>query len=232
MPNRIGGQLSIWRYHGEQPKADVVLVHDLTNNAAVFGDQQQGLVQRLCQNGFNVWTCNLHGYGDSWPQISRKTRYSLTEATQGDLALVVKAVQRYQALPIFLLGKGVGGVLWQHYLLSATVPNLAGVVLWQHPYFTPTPKRRFKRLLALFAGFQPGRQRVVPEFFRQAKRESAPKVTRAPVSCYVHQACEIDQYDLAERLGKHNSQVLVAAKAEQEAAICHWLQSNFARSIN
>lgn len=231
VPNRIGGQLSIWRYHGERPQADVVLVHDVLDNASVFGNQQSGLVQLLCQSGFNVWTCNLHGYGDSWPSISRRTRYSLEEATLGDLALVMKSVQRYQALPIYLLGKGTGGVLWQHYLLTESIHLLAGVVLWQHPFFVPSPKRRVRRLLAWLLGYQPAwfsGQRVVGHFHRQVRRASMPKMTRAPVTCYVHQGGDRDQYALVNCVGPHNGQVLLAAKREQQQAIADWLQSSFA----
>lgn len=230
VPNRIGGQLSIWRYHGASPKADIVLLHDATEHASAFGTQQGGLVQRLCQSGFNVWTCNLHGYGDSWPPITGKTRYSVGEATKGDLALVLKTVQRYQELPLFLLGKGTGGVLWQRYLLTESVAKLAGTVFWQHPFFTVPPRRRVRRALAWMTGFHPAwltKQRVVSEFYNELMRDHAPKLTRTPISCYVHQASDRDQYDLQAYVGTHNSQVVIAPAKGEQQTLCDWLTSNF-----
>lgn len=231
VPNRIGGQLSIWRYHGRSPKADIVLLHDVTEHAGAFGNQQGGLVQSLCQSGFNVWTCNLHGYGDSWPPITGQTRYGVSEATKGDLALVLKTVQRYQELPLFLLGKGTGGVLWQRYLLTEAVEKLAGTILWQHPFFKPLAPRRLRRSLAWFSGYHPAwlaKQRVVREFYNELTQDHAPKLTRTPINCYVHTASERDQYALQSYVGTHNSQVMVASPKLEQQAICDWLLSNFA----
>lgn len=228
VPNRIGGQLSIWRYDGQNAKADIILLHDVTTHAGAFGDGQSGLVAVLCEHGFNVWTCDLHGYGNSWPMITRQTQYSVEEAIEGDLPLVIKTVQRHCELPLYVLGEGGGALLWQKFLADQALPNLAGAVYWHHPVFRPLAPLRWQRFASWFCGFYPNRkQRVVASFYRQLSQLAMSSPGQVPLSGYFQR--EQDSQLLAQTLGAHNAQLVHVDKdrSAQIQTIAAWLNSNF-----
>lgn len=129
LPNKLGGQLSVDHYRLVDAKAAVLLLHGIGGSAAQFGDAQHGLIQFCLSQGFEVFTLDLHGHGQSWPQVSGKTRYGIHDVVESDLTLFMKHVKRRSPnLPRFLVGHGFAGMLWLAYMARHPDAQIQGLL--------------------------------------------------------------------------------------------------------
>lgn len=129
-------QLHIRHFGGGSRNTTVVLLHDLFSDGSLFFRDSDALGSRLAQAGFDVWVPDLRGHGRSWPLLTRDNakefEYGFHAAVTGDLATVIGQL-REQApdKPVYLVGHGVGGLLWLSFLARWPVVRemVRGIVL-------------------------------------------------------------------------------------------------------
>lgn len=121
IPVTDDAQIHVRRYGDSHRNTTIVLLHDLFSDGGLFLRDGNALGSQLAQAGFEVWVPDLRGHGRSWPLLGRDTAktftYDFHSAVTGDLAAVI-GLLRDQApdKPLYLVGHGVGGLLWLSFL--------------------------------------------------------------------------------------------------------------------
>lgn len=135
-------QIHVRRFGDSHRNTTVVLLHDLFSDGSLFLRNADALGSQLAQAGFEVWVPDLRGHGRSWPLLGRDTvktfSYDFHAAVTGDLATVI-GLLRDQApdKPLYLVGHGVGGLLWLSFLarwpvVSEMVRGIALIGMFTH----------------------------------------------------------------------------------------------------
>src|SRR5579883_748777 len=95
-----------WQDTERAPKAVVLAIHGLTMHGTVF----DACARKLTTNGAVVIAPDLRGYG-AWYESDKHTRVNY-EQSEKDLHALVSAIhQRYQGVPIFVMGESLGGAM-------------------------------------------------------------------------------------------------------------------------
>jgi pimeloyl-ACP methyl ester carboxylesterase len=129
-------QLHMRHFAGGPRHCTVVLLHGLNEDGSVFFRHADSLAPLLVRDGFDVWVPDLRGKGRSWPaltpELAAQMNYGFHAAVTEDLATVFGQLRDdVPDKPVFLVGHGVGGLLWLSFLARWPIVRemLRGVVL-------------------------------------------------------------------------------------------------------
>jgi pimeloyl-ACP methyl ester carboxylesterase len=129
-------QLHVRHFAGGSRRCTVVLLHGLNEDGSLFFRNSDALAPQLVRAGFDVWVPDLRGKGRSWPAMTRESAalrdYGFHAAVTEDLATVFGQLRGdVPDKPVFLVGHGVGGLLWLSFLARWPIVRelLRGVVL-------------------------------------------------------------------------------------------------------
>lgn len=129
-------QLHVRHFAGGSRRCTVVLLHGLNEDGSLFFRSSDALAPQLVRAGFDVWVPDLRGKGRSWPAMTPESAaardYGFHAAVTEDLATVFGQLRGdVPDKPVFLVGHGVGGLLWLSFLARWPIVRelLRGIVL-------------------------------------------------------------------------------------------------------
>ncbi len=109
-------------YPSANPVGAIVTVHDFGQHSGMYQAAHEGFAAK----GFNVYTLDLRGHGQSPGERQTVDRF---EDYLDDLDLLMaRARDREQGRPLFLLGQGLGAIIALQFA-SSRRPNLNGLIL-------------------------------------------------------------------------------------------------------
>lgn len=114
-------QLHVRHFAGGARNCTVVLLHGLNEDGSLFFRSNDALAPLLVREGFDVWVPDLRGKGRSWPaltpELAVELKYGFNKAITEDLATIFGQLREdVPDKPIYLVGHGVGGLLWLSFL--------------------------------------------------------------------------------------------------------------------
>ncbi len=117
-----GLRLFLRRWEASAPRAACILVHGLAEHSGRY----EILAQNLTQRGFSVWAMDLRGHGKSGG--GRTDCRSLDDYISDLKQLIFKIQSEVPALPRFLIGHSLGGLITLAYA-AAYPESLRGVAV-------------------------------------------------------------------------------------------------------
>lgn len=130
-------QVHVRHFAGGTRHGTVVLLHGLNEDGSLFFRSPDALAPQLVRAGFDVWVPDLRGKGRSWPPLTPEVAaqmagYGFHASVTEDLATIFGQLRDdVPDKPVFLVGHGVGGLLWLSFLARWPIIRemLRGIVL-------------------------------------------------------------------------------------------------------
>lgn len=129
-------QLHVRHFRDGTRNTSVVLLHDLFDDGSLFFRDSDALAPTLARAGFDVWVPDLRGKGRSFPALTperaAEADYGFHAAVTEDLTTLFGLLREAAPdKPVYLIGHGVGGLLWLSFLARWPILReiVRGVVL-------------------------------------------------------------------------------------------------------
>lgn len=130
----------VWRsWTPVLPKGAIIIIHGL----AEHGGRYWETAEFLAANGWAVYACDLraHGLSPDPPGAKRVHVQRFTDYFRDVDALLALAKQNHEALPVFILGHSMGGLISINYVLENPAKFSGAIIsspaLGTHPDFKP-----------------------------------------------------------------------------------------------
>ena len=110
-------QLHVRHFRDGTRNTSVVLLHGLFDDGSLFFRDSDALAPTLARAGFDVWVPDLRGKGRSFPALTperaAEADYGFHAAITEDLTTLFGLLREAAPdKPVYLVGHGVGGLLW------------------------------------------------------------------------------------------------------------------------
>jgi len=110
---KSGVYSAVHRFKSGSSRIPVLLIHGSMESSRIFYSKSgKGLAPYLAKNGFDVFTIDIAGKGQSTPKASRKLRHSQGDFIHRDMAKYMEHIRKfYPDTPVRIGAHSWGGVL-------------------------------------------------------------------------------------------------------------------------
>ena len=86
--------ICLHRFFINSESTPVFMLHGAMENSKIFHSKsKKGFAPYLAKNGFDVFTVDMRGKGESTPKVSQKTKQSQTDQILEDLPLCISKIK-------------------------------------------------------------------------------------------------------------------------------------------